>query len=237
VTTRAEGADVILEMRDTGPGIPETARARIFEPFFTTKKEGEGTGLGLSVSYGIVTAHGGKIELASTSAQSTTFRVRLPAASTCAVEEAVREAAPRPQRSPLAGTRLLFVDDEPALRSGMEAFGRLRGFEVITAENGTAALDAVASTGFDAIICDMRMPGLDGLAFHDKLREERPGLASRIVFITGDVVTTYSRSLGTRQPVLSKPFAFERLEEAVVAVMRGTPYAVPGITPAVGVGA
>ncbi|HXD48693.1 MAG TPA: ATP-binding protein [Gemmatimonadaceae bacterium] len=79
ITTSADGPDVVIEVRDTGPGIPDSVRPHIFEPFFTTKDEGEGTGLGLSVSYGIVTSHGGRIEVASTSAAGTTFRVALPA--------------------------------------------------------------------------------------------------------------------------------------------------------------
>src|SRR5262249_25418306 len=85
VTTHARDRDVVLEMRDTGPGVPEAARRHIFEPFYTTKREGEGTGLGLSVSYGIVAAHGGSIEIAATSSAGTTFRVTLPAGAINAV--------------------------------------------------------------------------------------------------------------------------------------------------------
>ncbi len=81
ITTSAQGIRVILEMRDTGPGISESVLAHVFEPFFTTKAEGEGTGLGLSVSYGIVAAHGGLIEVANTSSAGTTFRVSLPIAT------------------------------------------------------------------------------------------------------------------------------------------------------------
>jgi two-component system NtrC family sensor kinase len=80
VTTKHEATNVVLEMRDSGTGIPEAAMAHIFEPFFTTKREGEGTGLGLSVSYGIISAHGGTIEVADTSASGTTFRVTIPVA-------------------------------------------------------------------------------------------------------------------------------------------------------------
>ena len=234
VTTRTEEAQVVLEIRDTGTGIPDHARAHIFEPFFTTKKEGEGTGLGLSVSYGIVAAHGGRIEVVATSPEGTTFRVTLPAAATPASEDTAGEPLPRVQRSMLTGTRLLFVDDEPALRSGMETFGRMRGFSVVTAHDGLQALEAIARTGFDVIVCDLRMPGMDGLTLHERLRRDRPGLAARTVFITGDVVTSRSRSVGTRQPVLGKPFAFEQLEEALVAVLRGVPYSVPRITPITG---
>jgi two-component system, NtrC family, sensor kinase len=226
VRTYAAEGSVRLEVKDTGPGISPKARAHIFEPFFTTKKEGEGTGLGLSVSYGIVSAHGGTIEVADTGSHGTTFRVSLPAGSAEAgAQEATRDPGPLTLRSPLAGIKLLFVDDEPALRSGMQAFGELRGFTVLTASDGLAALETARTTGVDAVVCDLRMPGMDGFAFHEQLRRERPGLAERTVFITGDVVTTTtSRGSIARQPVLTKPFAFDRIEEALIAVMRGTPY-------------
>ena len=217
---------VRLEVRDNGSGILASVRAHIFEPFFTTKKEGEGTGLGLSVSYGIIAAHGGSIEVAETSAAGTTFRVTLPAVATPASGVAAIREAPSPLalRSPLAGIRLLFVDDEPTLRSGMEAFGAMRGFSVVVASDGISALEAARTSGVDAIVCDLRMPGMDGYAFHEILRTERPGLAARTVFVTGDVVTPASRGNAARQPVITKPFAFDRIEDALVAVMRGTPY-------------
>jgi two-component system NtrC family sensor kinase len=225
VRTYAVDDVVRLDVRDTGSGISAAVRAHIFEPFFTTKKEGEGTGLGLSVSYGIVTAHGGTIDVVETGPTGTTFRVTLPSVSAAPMDsDGVRDLAPLTLRSPLAGIRLLFVDDEPVLRSGMEAFGAMRGFTVVVASDGQAALEAARSSGVDAVVCDLRMPGMDGYAFHERLRLERPGLAARTVFITGDVVTTASRGSVSRQPVLTKPFAFDKIEEALIAVMRGTPY-------------
>jgi two-component system NtrC family sensor kinase len=223
VVTRVDGSSVILEMIDTGPGIAPAVRARIFEPFFTTKPEGEGTGLGLSVSYGIVTAHGGTIEVADTSPNGTTFRITLPSAEAVARAGIARPITPLLPRSPLHGIRLLVVDDEPALRSGLEAFGQLRGFTVLVAANGEEAFDRIRRTAVDAIVCDLRMPELDGFGLYDRLRHERPGLAARMVFITGDLISADKR-LNTRQPILAKPFAFERLEEALVSVMRGTPF-------------
>ena len=225
VRTSERESRVVLEVSDTGPGISLGARAHVFEPFFTTKGEGEGTGLGLSVSYGIVKAHGGTIEVAETGPEGTTFRVLLPAAPARMGTRATPSAAAMPVlRSPLAGLRLLFVDDEPTLRSGMEAFGRLRGFTVLTASDGVEALSQLRSGGVDAVVCDLRMPGMDGYAFHDQLRAERPALAARTVFVTGDVVSTETREHVLRQPVLAKPFSFDRIEEAVIAVMRGVPY-------------
>lgn len=221
VEARADASMVVLEVADTGPGIPAAARPRIFEPFFTTKAEGEGTGLGLSVSYGIVTAHGGTIALVESSAAGSRFRVTLPAVNERpGPGEPARQVTP--VRSALAGIRLLFVDDEPVLRHSMEAFGRLRGFSVVTAPNGVAALAAIQGTAFDAVVCDLRMPGMDGIEFHTALSRERPGLAQRIVFITGDMLGSIARAAAaTRQPMLHKPFALERLEEALVTVLRG----------------
>jgi two-component system NtrC family sensor kinase len=228
VRSYAHDGAVCLEIADGGTGIPPSVRAHIFEPFFTTKREGEGTGLGLSVSYGIVTAHGGTIEVLETSERGTSFRVALPVSDVPpTVTDGSSDVASFTLRSPLAGIKLLFVDDEPTLRVSMEAFGALRGFTVIVATDGAAGLDAVRHIGVDAVLCDLRMPGMDGYAFHEQLRLERPGLANRTVFITGDVVTSPSRLSSTRQPVLSKPFSFEKIEEALIAVLRGAPY-VPG---------
>ena len=222
VATRSTGGEVVLEVSDTGAGIPDDVRSRVFEPFFTTKKEGEGTGLGLSVSYGIVTEHKGRIELADSSPRGTTFRVSLPAAQ-AAVASGVAPESPLVLRSPIAGIRLLFVDDEAALCAGVLAYSQTRGFTVITAPSAEAALDIMRNTNVDAVVCDIHMPGMDGLAFHSRLNLERPGLARRTVFITGDVVTATNR-VAMRQPMLAKPFTFERLEASVTAVIQGRPF-------------
>jgi len=228
VSTRRDGDYVVLDMRDTGPGISEATKAHIFEPFFTTKGEGEGTGLGLSVSYGIITAHGGKIEVANTSpGGGTTFRVTLPAVADTVQDAKARDSGGLVLRSPLVGVRLLFIDDEASLRAGVQAFGEMRGISVLTAADGVEGLDLIRDSPVDAVVCDLRMPGMDGAAFHDRLQREYPGLAARTVFITGDVVTTSGRTGpgSNNQPVLTKPFAFEKLEETLVALMRDAPVA------------
>ena len=224
VATRADGSRVALEVSDTGPGIPGGVRARVFEPFFTTKPEGEGTGLGLSVSYGIVTAHGGTITLSDRGDGVTGahFVVTLPAVEELAHHLVSGEMPTFTPRSPLSGLRVLFVDDEAALRQGFEAFGRLRGFAVVLAAEGQAALDALQHTSVDVVVSDLRMPGMDGVALYHALLADRPGLAARMVFITGDLVSMGGRAAAAlQQPVLTKPFSFERLEEALVAIVRG----------------
>ena len=225
VVTRALPGRVVLEIGDTGRGIPDAARAHVFEPFFTTKAEGEGTGLGLSVSYGIITAHGGSIGIGDTSAQGTTMVVSLPVESdVAAVPRPSGERPLVPVRSPLAGLRVLVVEDEPLLRSGLESFAALRGFSVVAVSNGDAALAALEQTSVDAIVCDLRMPGMDGAALHEILRRDRPGLAARTVFVTGDVTGRVARGGAiARQPVLMKPFSLDQLEEVLVAVLRGQP--------------
>ena len=140
LVARGNADRVSLEMTDSGGGIPESVRPHIFEPFFTTKPEGEGTGLGLSVSYGIVAAHGGTLTLADSTSSGTTFLITLPAESQAGpAAEADAQATRAVVRSPLQGLRLLFVDDEASLRHGMEAFGRLRGIFVVTASDGRRA--------------------------------------------------------------------------------------------------
>ncbi|HWZ57395.1 MAG TPA: ATP-binding protein [Gemmatimonadaceae bacterium] len=224
IATRADGDRVVLDVADTGTGIPQPLRARVFEPFFTTKPEGEGTGLGLSVSYGIVTAHGGTIRLVDRldGEPGARFIVTLPAVDAQAVSSDTGEHPQYTRRSQLAGLRVLFVDDEAAIRQGFEAFARLRGFAVVSASDGQSALDALQETSVDAVVSDLRMPGMDGVALYHALLDERPGLAARTVFITGDLLSMGGRgATALHQPVLTKPFSFERLEETLVAIMRG----------------
>jgi signal transduction histidine kinase/CheY-like chemotaxis protein len=236
VSTRPDVGDVVLEIADTGPGILPEARARVFEPFFTTKQEGEGTGLGLSVSYGIVASHGGTITVTdglksavhngNSHGPGATFVVRLPASDAPATRSrhVSAEIPAITARSLLCGLRILFVDDEASLRQGFSAFGRLRGFSVVSAEDGRAALGLLDGTSVDAVVTDLRMPVMDGAALYEALRSDRPGLAARTVFITGDVIGLRrftSGAAGARQPTLTKPFTFERLEETLVGVVRG----------------
>ena len=221
VVTRTEGSDVVLDVCDTGPGIPENVRSRIFEPFFTTKAEGEGTGLGLSVSYGIIGAHGGTIAVVSSVSPGSTFRVVIPALDNARAAGEVSARNDAPHRGTLTGRSVLFVDDEPALREGVEAFGAIRGFTVLTATDGAQGLDLIRRATVDAVVCDLRMPGMDGPTFHAALRRVAPILAARTVFVTGDVVSATARQASRRQPILTKPFSLETLEATLVSLLEG----------------
>jgi two-component system NtrC family sensor kinase len=212
IATRLDGDRVLLEITDSGPGIPAEVRAHIFEPFFTTKDDG--TGLGLSVSYGIIAAHGGTITIPKSTAEGTTFRVSLPAydpAGRTSGGVATVLATP----SPLAGMRMLFVTSDSTMRGSVQAFARLRGFRVTSASDGAAALACVRSEAFDLAVCDLDAPGLRAPGFISSLRSEQPPLARKLLFLNasaGDEAAFQVRSL-------AKPFELDLMEGAAAGVL------------------
>lgn len=180
-TTRAvRGA--LLQVADTGPGIPADHLERVFDPFFTTKAPGDGTGLGLAVVHGIVSDNGGQIRIESEWGQGTTVLVEWPAAS--------RETRPAPTEvchrpGPVAsGRRVLVVDDEPAIRMVLTHFLQQRGHIVEAAAEGESALRLLGTGQFDVVLSDLRMPGLDGPSLLRRMQAE--GCRARVAFMTGD---------------------------------------------------
>ncbi|MHB8417076.1 MAG: hybrid sensor histidine kinase/response regulator [Myxococcales bacterium] len=177
------GGEAVVEVADTGCGIPEALLRRIFTPFFTTKPIGEGTGLGLSICQGIVHAHQGQLEVESEVGRGSTFRVTLPAAaeaSPAAEAEGAARAVPASPRR-----RVLVVDDEAnvgaALRRALAAW-----HDVVTTASAREAL-ALLLRGerFDAILCDVMMPEMTGEDLHRELQRLRPELAARMIFMSG----------------------------------------------------
>ncbi|HEY8549037.1 MAG TPA: ATP-binding protein [Vicinamibacterales bacterium] len=210
----AERDVVLLEVADDGPGVPEDALSRIFDPFFTTKEVGKGTGLGLTVVYAIVQEHGGRIVAESAPGQGATFRVELP---TGTVRQGPRPAAPAKADAPVAGASALIVEDEPALASAVVESLRDAGYVVTHAADGEAALAATAGTTFDVIVCDLKMPKVDGPSFYRAIAARSPALARRVIFVTGDVAGTDAEHFldesGCRW--LPKPFRLSELLRAV----------------------
>jgi len=215
LVTRCERPDqVTIEIEDTGAGIPPELRPQLFDPFFTTKPVGRGTGLGLSVSHGIVHALGGRIEVDSGPEGGACFRMILPAA-----QGTTREAQTCKLRID-SKLRVLMVDDEPRILEVMRRM--LRGHADLTvAEGGLEALLHVrAGERFDAILCDLLMPEMNGMQLYDALRSEAPELASRMVFITGGAFTEDARAFLDRVPnrVLAKPVERDEVLGALVAI-------------------
>lgn len=201
-----EPRTVVLEVGDTGPGIPAEARRRIFEPFYTTKPQGEGTGVGLSFSKGLAEAHGGRLTLVS-SDNGAAFRLTLP------IEERQLIARVEPV-SPTGGLstalrRALIVDDEEEIAASLADFLSIEGFQCEILVGGAAAQSRLAQgADYDLVVSDLRMPGVDGPALYAWVKAHRADLAPRIGFTTGDTLgANAARFLAdVGRPVLEKPF-------------------------------
>jgi len=197
---------VVLEINDDGPGVPEDVQPKIFDPFFTTKEVGKGTGLGLTVAYAIVQEHGGRIRLASKVGAGASFYVELPVSGT-PLERPATPAA-KADFASLAGSTVLVVEDEPALAAAVSEALTDAGFVVDRAGDGEEALHRVAAKTYDLIVCDLKMPKIDGMRFYQTLSASEPDLARRVIFVTGDVAGTeaemFLRDSGCRW--LAKPF-------------------------------
>ena len=202
----ASGGCVVLEINDDGPGIPDDVRPRIFDAFFTTKSAGTGTGLGLTVAGRIVEDHGGKLDMESTPGHGASFYVRLPTAA--GLPRPPASSAPRAQPVVGRGSAVLLVEAEPALAEAVRDALKDAGFLVDRAADGQTALEQARTRTYDLVICDLKMPRLDGQAFYRAVAGTVPSLARRIVFVTGDVVTADAEAFleesGCR--CLRKPF-------------------------------
>jgi CheY-like chemotaxis protein len=216
VRARRAGAEVIIEIIDTGSGIDPAILPRLFDPFFTTKPVGVGTGLGLAICRSIVRAHGGNISVESVLGEGSTFRVTLPAA------EQKRRPSVRSERSlEVAGLRILLVDDEPALLRAMTRL--LRAHEVTTAVNGRQALDILrAESSFDLVMTDLMMPDVTGIELYETISAEQPHLSSRFVFLTGGAFTARAREFLTKvpNPRLEKPLDIDRFRALLADASR-----------------
>jgi two-component system NtrC family sensor kinase len=210
--TRFKAADsrVALGVIDTGGGIPREVLGRIFEPFFTTKPVGQGTGLGLPLCLGIVEGHGGTLRVDSTVGEGSTLTIELPVVAAPAGE--ARPAAPAHRALP-PGCRVLVVDDEPDVAGVLVDLLRAQHEHVDAVADGRAALEKIGEAAYDLILCDVRMPGLDGPELYRALRLLHPELLSRFVFLTGDTLNPESREFvqETGAPCISKPFDFDEV--------------------------
>jgi signal transduction histidine kinase/CheY-like chemotaxis protein len=208
---------VRVVVEDNGPGIPDEQRETVFEPFFTTKPEGEGTGLGLSVSRGIVAAHHGRMWVERASLGGARFVAELPVspgappAAASAVAPSASGDAARP------GAAVLVVDDEPANRGSLGRLLQRLGYRTHVASGGLEALAAIEQETPDAIISDVHMPGLDGAGLYEALAAHRPALAARTAFMSGDAGEdpVCRRLLERGCVILRKPFELSELQHLV----------------------
>ena len=213
------GDYVRIAVRDTGQGMDENTLRRAFEPFFTTKGVGQGSGLGLSMVYGIVRQNGGYISVSSQVGKGTTFVLYFPEAP-ARVVSGERPAKGRPTGSPRT---ILLVEDDPNVRAILVRELESHGYRVLEAEGGRQALERVRQhTGsLDAVITDVQMPGLDGRSLADALREVRPEVP--VLFMSGHPDGEMIRDLNASgQPFLQKPFTGEELASLVDGTLDST---------------
>jgi PAS domain S-box-containing protein len=213
------GDYVVLVVRDTGSGIPDSVLPRIFEPFFTTKDIGRGTGLGLAMVEGVVRQSGGAIEVESGHGAGTTFRVYLRSASE-AVESTETPAPKLPSREPQFET-LLICDDDDGVRQLLTSLLRARAYQVLEARNGKHALDVADAHAapIHLLITDLVMPELGGVELAAMLRQRRRDL--KVLYVSGytDDEAVLSGSLAPGEHFLGKPFLPGELVRAVLAIL------------------
>lgn len=215
ITTRAAPGKraVCVEVADTGPGVPIEARRRIFEPFFTTKPQGVGTGVGLSFSQGLVEAHGGTLELLDTD-RGACFRLVLPTGS-----HVPAPAVTTKRQTGLAvrGRTALIVDDEREIAETLADFLSMEGYVCQVAIGGIDARECLSRDDYDLVVSDLRMPDLDGPALFAWLQAERPAMAGRVAFVTGDTLGRKAALFLARagRPVVEKPFTPESVRRLI----------------------
>lgn len=214
VRTDSSGDSVGIEVEDDGPGIPAEARARIFDPFFTTKPVGEGTGLGLSVAYAILQEHGGRISVDASPLGGARFRVELPVSRTQGAT-ARNRARSAPSMEVVKGATVLLVEDEQALAFAVAEGLRDAGLVVTYASDGAEALAHLSGQRFDLVVCDLKMPKVDGFEVYRQLMQQSS--PPPVIFVTGDSADPEAEAFlaepGRRW--LPKPF---RLNDLLAAI-------------------
>ncbi len=239
-TKRIGERRVLLEVADNGPGISPAILARIFDPFFTTKPVGVGTGLGLAIVLSVVREHGGQVHVLTPPQGGAIFQVELPSAAETAQDEAFgspllqsnillpaptqvagRENRFAPAFESANAPRVLVVEDEPTVARLIADVLEDEGMHVEVLLDGREALDRAARQTFDLVICDMKMPGLDGQHFYKSLERSGNPLREKFLFVTGDIVAAHTREFLERHhlPHVAKPFRVEELTEKVRAVL------------------
>ena len=238
-TKRIASRRVLLEVSDDGPGIPERILTKIFDPFFTTKPAGMGTGLGLSIVLAIVQEHGGQVRVRNTPGGGATFSVELPASAGAVAASDTRVRREREEKSERrshermdaaysgttlaawAGLSVLVVEDESTIARLIADVLEDEGLHVDVLLDGREALEHAGRQRYDLVVCDMKMPGIDGQRFYEALVQRDRGVKDRFLFVTGDVLAAHTRSFLERNalPHVAKPFRVEELTEQIKFIL------------------
>ena len=229
ISTAVESSNIRVRIVDDGPGIKPEHLKQVFDPFFTTKPVGKGTGLGLSICHGIIKEHGGAIQASSTPGQGTEFTIDLPVV----VGEMRKQEAKKPAAAPAAPASILVVDDEAAIRDLVHDVLEIRGHRVDAVESGEKAVAALKVHAYDLVVSDLKMPEMDGQELFALIQRDFPDLAKRILFTSGDTVSSETRSFLEKagRPYLMKPFKVEDLVEEVRKLLQDRPASAGNLDP------
>ena len=222
VSTGLRGEELVISVSDTGVGVPKRDRDRIFTPGFTTKAHEGGMGLGLSLCRRVAEEHGGRIDFHAIGERGSRFELILPVKTGLHARENRRESVPISE-VPIERARLLIIDDDAMVLSALRRRLRRR-FDTITVLGGVEALTRLSEDPeFDAIICDLMMPEVDGKSFYEAIVERFPRLVQRTIFMSGGAFTPRLRKFAASvsNPVLQKPVTREQLESVLAAIQDG----------------
>jgi PAS domain S-box-containing protein len=210
--------DACVEVTDNGPGIPDALLPRIFDPFFSTKQHRDGTGLGLYICRDIVSSYRGTLTAESRPGAGATFRVRLPAAAVAPGQIAKSAPLAQPCTPRLS---ILVVDDEPMIGRSLKRL--LARHDVTLAASGRNALELLRERDFDVVLCDLMMPGVDGVELYRTLNAMAHPARDNIIFMTGGAFTERTRNFlsSIKNPTLDKPVDLATLEQALVPFAHG----------------
>ena len=215
ITTQPQSEDwVEVRVADTGIGMTEEVKRRVFDPFFTSKGV-TNSGLGMSVSYGIIKRHGGEILIESEPGKGTTFVIHLPTGY--GEEEVVVKEVPRNKESRQA--RILVIDDEDAVRDVLSRILKTKGHQVVVASNGEEGIERFGSEPFDLVFTDLGMPKLSGWEVGKAIKRMNPTVP--IAMITGWGVELDRGKLSENgiDLIVSKPFNFDQVIRLVSEAM------------------
>lgn len=217
LTVRSYKSDqyITFEINDTGPGISEENIAKIFDPFFTDKKTGMGTGLGLSICHGLINEHMGDISVKSQTGD-TTFIVRLPFVDNRNKKRVTEKKQNRKTKRDVKRRRILIIDDDMLQLELLE--NTLKAdYEVLKTDNSKKAIEIVEKEKLDLILCDIKMPGMDGMGFYDWIVENRPYIEKKFLVITGNImeenIKRFMKMAGNR--VITKPYRIGELTDKI----------------------